>query len=232
MRPSHLLAAGWSVFLPTSALSCSSTTYTRAAPLDPPAQSRPEAIVSNFTPPPSERGRVLLDASPELASAVEESPTGALRLACATTPCVDDVLPGGHRYWLIPRVGVVDVGRDGVVRSPDGSYPASVNVRVDVARGETVVLRVRLGRTEVHRGVPPGRAIGWTLFATGLAIAILGVVTGAAAQRGSSDAETATGLAELGAGVLTLGGALFLSNLNDDVTVRDHPGSVRPWIVP
>lgn len=226
MRTAHLV---WTA-LPLAA--CSSTTFVHVAPLDPPAEIRREPISLHRAPLSPDMGRVVLDLVQGRASVVEEREAGGVRLACAATPCIDDVAPGAHRYWLIPQDGVVEIGQDGVVLSKDGVYPAPTEARVEVERGTTRNLRASLGRTEVHRTIPPGRAIGWTLFATGLAIAILGVATGASAARGSPDGETAIGLAELGVGVLTLGGALFLSSLNDNVTVRDHPGRARQWIAP
>jgi hypothetical protein len=210
---------------------CSTTSYTRLAPVDLLRELGPAPTVPYVGPVSSDVGRVVLEVSPDHASVIEQNDVGHLRLACAMTPCLDDVAPGSHTYRLIPDQPTVDV-QAGVVVSKDGVYPEPVEARVDIVSGETLLVRAALGQTEVRRAFPPGRAIGWTLFATGVAIAILGAATGASAPRGSRDGETATGLVELGVGVLTLGGALFLSNLNDNVTVRAHPGAARQWLAP
>src|ERR1700690_1676550 len=168
MRTAHLV---WTA-LPLAA--CSSTTFVHVAPLDPPAETRREPISLHRAPLSPDMGRVVLDLVQGRASVVEEREAGGARLACAATPCIDDVAPGAHRSWLIPQDALVEIGQDGVVLSKNGVYPAPTEARVEVERGTTRNLRASLGRTEVHRTIPPANAIGRNSIAPGRPRAVPG----------------------------------------------------------
>jgi hypothetical protein len=60
----------------------------------------------------------------------------------------------------------------------------------------------------------------------------VGLVNASSAPGGSPDEQVAQGWTEIGTGVAILGGALWLWNVQDNVTVGEHPGAVRQWATP
>ncbi len=216
---------GWAALTITG---CSSTSYVHLAPVEPPAQSVPD-LWKAVAQPLGDKGRVVLDVAQGHASVVEDRQDAEQRLVCSVTPCVDDVGPGAHRYRFIPLSESSLSVEDGFVVSKDGVYGGPIEANAAVTVGKTEVLRASLGRTEVHRSLPAGRVIGWALFGSGIAIAMLGIANGASAPSGSGAEEVGHGVAEIGLGTVLFGGALLLWNLRDNVTVSEHPGAVRQW---
>ena len=116
----------WTAF---ALVACSSTTYARVAPVEPPGPIQPHGASPLAAPLSSGKGRVVVESFQGHTSALEESAAG-VRLVCPSTPCFDDVAPGAHRYWFVPKGGTMNVGRDGVVLSKDGAYPAPVETKI------------------------------------------------------------------------------------------------------
>lgn len=210
---------------------CSSTSYVHLAPVEPPTQSVPD-LSGAAAQPLGDKGRVVFDVAQGHASVVEERQDAEQRLVCRVTPCVDEVGPGAHRYRFTPLSESSLAVEDGFVVSKDGVYGGPVEADAAVTAGKTEILRASLGRTEVHRSLPAGRVIGWALFGSGVAIAMLGIANGSSAPSGSAAEEIGHGVAEIGLGTLLFGGALLLWNLRDNVTVSEHPGAVRHWSAP